>query len=194
MSAATARIELSRERLRLAMNPPPEPERPRTERPFVDRVMAWPVLNDVLESLRHWWAAHPLRPVGLVAGEAVNAVARPVALRHPWLLVLGAAAVGGALAYGRPWRWVLRSTLFAGLVPQLASRVASSLPIESWMTTVGAMMSTPTPRRRTAATATGTTSPTSPMAATSPTPSVPPVQPRAQSATAAPAFADATVP
>ena len=90
MSAATARIELSRERLRLAMDPPPEPERPRTERPFVDRVMAMPILNDVLESLRHWWAAHPMRPIGLVAGEAVNAVARPVALRHPWLLVLGA--------------------------------------------------------------------------------------------------------
>jgi hypothetical protein len=180
MSAAIARIELSRERLRLAMDPPPAPAAPRTERPLLDRVLAWPLLHDVLESLRHWWSVHPLRPVGAVAAEAVGAVARPVALRHPWLLVLGAAAVGGALAWGRPWRWLLRSTLFAGLVPQLASRVASSLPIESWMTTVGAMMSTP-PRRR----------------ATTPTPAPPPgarATPEAPAEAAAPAFAEASVP
>ena len=176
MSAATARIELSRERLRLAMDPPPEPPRPRTERPFVDRVLAWPVLTDVLEAVRPWGSAHPMRPVGLMASEAANAAARPVAQRHPWLLVLGAAVVGGALAYGRPWRWLLRSTLFAGLVPQIASRVASSLPLESWMTTVGAMMSSPPPRRNSAA----QPAPRSPAAP--------------QPAAAAPAYADATVP
>jgi len=177
VSAATVRIELSRERLRLAMDPPPEPVTPRTERPLLDRVLAWPVLHDVLESVRHWWSIHPLRPVGLVAGEAASAVARPVALRHPWLLVLGAAAVGGALAWSRPWRWLLRSTLFAGLVPQLASRVASSLPIESWMSTVGAMMSTP-PRRR----ANPSSAEPSPASSAPPTPA------------AAPAYSDATVP
>lgn len=151
MSAGTDRIELSRERLRLAMTPPPAPARSQTALPWLDRLKAWPILDDVLASLRHWWAAHPLRPVGLVAGEAAGAVVRPVALRHPYALVLGAAAVGGALAWTRPWRWLLRSTLFAGLVPQLASRVASSLPLESWMTTVSAMMSAP-PKRRAATT------------------------------------------
>ena len=176
MSAATARIELSRERLRLAMDPPPEPPSPpRAHRPLIDRVLAWPILHDVLESVGHWWSSHPLRPVGLVAGEAADAVARPVAHRHPWLLVLGAAAVGGALAWGRPWRWLLRSTLFAGLAPQIAARVAGSLPIESWMTTVGAMMQS-SPRRR------GTSEP-------------PPVQPSVDTPTAAaPMTAGETVP
>ncbi len=150
MSAGTDRIELSRARLRLAMTPPPAPARSQQARPWLDRMRTLPILEDVLASLRHWWSAHPLRPVGLVAGEAAGAVMRPVALRHPYALVLGAAVAGGVLAWARPWRWLLRSTLFAGLVPQLASRVASSLPLESWMTTVGAMMSAP-PKRRAAA-------------------------------------------
>ena len=149
MSAGIDRLELSRARLRLAMTPPPAPARSQTAHSWLDRLTAWPILDDVAASLRQWWSAHPLRPVGLVAGEAAGAVMRPVALRHPYALVLGAAAVGGALAWARPWRWLLRSTLFAGLVPQLASRVASSLPLESWMSTVGAMMSAP-PKRRAA--------------------------------------------
>jgi hypothetical protein len=147
VSGATARLELSRERLRLAMDPPPDPAEKQRAHGWTDSLRAWPVVREVLDSVRHWWSIHPLRPVGLVAGEAAGAVVRPVAQRHPWLLVLGAAVVGAALAWGRPWRWLLRSTLFAGLVPQLASRVASSLPIDAWMRTVGAMMSTPAKRR-----------------------------------------------
>ena len=36
--------------------------------------------SDVLESVRHWWSAHPMRPVGLVASEAANAGALPALL------------------------------------------------------------------------------------------------------------------
>ena len=197
MTAATARIELSRERLRLAMNPPPEPAAPRTERPVVDRLLAWPILHDVLDSVRQWWSSHPMRPVGLMASEATAAVVTPVAQRHPWLLMLGAAAVGAALVSARPWRWLLRSTLLAGLVPQVASRVARSLPIESWMTTVSAMMSAQPARR---AQGQNAAQPATPRAARQTTPgSAPAAQPTSPSRTPEPAvpaqaFAGASVP
>jgi hypothetical protein len=123
-----------------------------------------------------------------MAGEAAEAVARPFALRHPWLLVIGSAAVGAALVSSRPWRWVLRSTLLAGLAPQLASRLARSLPIESWMSTVSAMMSKPAARRAAPTNATTTaTPPTTPTASTPPPTTAKPVS-------SPPVYAGATAP
>ena len=62
-------------------------------------------------------------------------------------LMLVAGVAGAGLAWTRPWRWIFRSALFAGLVPQLVARFASSLPIESWMSMVGASMSQRRPAR-----------------------------------------------
>ena len=145
MSEARDRIETSRARLRLAMTPraPDMPAKhPSSSPSWLDRLGALPLVHSVVDSVGSWWSHHPLRPITEVAGEASSAMVKPVAKRHPLALVAGAALVGAALAWTRPWRWVFRSALFAGLVPQLASRVVSHLPIEAWMTMVGSALST----------------------------------------------------
>ena len=145
MTAALARLEASRRRLREAMrpaSPTPSATGPNAAgRTWHRRLRELPVIALVADALGAWWSQNPLRPVALVAAEAVNAVAKPLALRHPVALVLAAGAVGVALAWARPWRWALRSALFAGLVPQVASRVVASLPVESWLTLLGAALS-----------------------------------------------------
>jgi hypothetical protein len=153
-SDAAARIELTRERLRLAMSPPPPPDRgrpndgtvPFLDRTFFDRVKQWPVLGVVVDALESWWTHHPLRPMAHVAVEASNAVVQPLARRNPIALVAAAALVGAGLVWSKPWRWIFSSALFAGLVPQVASKVVSNLPIESWMTMVGAALAQPRAR------------------------------------------------
>lgn len=150
MTAALDKLQVSRERMRLAMLPPPAPEPPAPRLPgdpwaqpreWVHRLREFRYVNEVVSFVETWWATHPMRPVLHVAEEAGNAVARPVAQRSPLTLVLGAAAVGAGLAWVRPWRLLFRSALFAGLVPQLASRLVSRLPLESWMSMAGSMVS-----------------------------------------------------
>ena len=145
MTAALARLEASRARLREAMRPPtPAPSvdgRDAAGRSWLRRLRELPVIGIVADALHGWWSQNPLRPVALVAAEVSNAVAKPLAQQHPIGLVLVAGMVGAALAWARPWRWVLRSALFAGLVPQVASRVVAKLPIESWLTLLGATLS-----------------------------------------------------
>lgn len=120
---------------------------------WLHRLGALPLIHAVVESVESWWSHHPLRPVGEMASEASSAVVKPIAQRNPFALVLVAALVGAGLAWSRPWRWIFRSALFAGLVPQLASRVASNLPIESWMAMLGSALSVN--RRSAAATPSG---------------------------------------
>jgi hypothetical protein len=143
MSDAALRIELTRERLRRAMLPAPIPEEEGIADhapPLFDRIKHFPLIGVVLEALDGWWSNHPLRPVAQVAVEASNAVVQPLAKRSPLALVVGAAVVGAALVWSRPWRWLFGSALFAGLVPQVATRVVSNLPIESWMTMLSAAL------------------------------------------------------
>ncbi|MES3012420.1 MAG: hypothetical protein V4750_01660 [Pseudomonadota bacterium] len=151
MSEAIDRIETSRARLKLAMSPPPPAADQRTRapaQPWLHRLTDLPLVSAVIESVTAWWSHHPLRPVAQVANEASSAVVRPLAQRNPLTLVLVAGVIGAGLAWTRPWRWIFRSALFAGLVPQLASRVVSSLPIESWMTMAGASMARQQPASR----------------------------------------------
>ena len=62
-----------------------------------------------------------------VSGVA-TVVLQPVAQRHPYGLVAGAAAVGAALVLVRPWRWFSPSALLAaGVLPRLISEVVASL-------------------------------------------------------------------
>lgn len=148
MSVAIDRIEASRQRLLAAMTPPPAPVASpgvshdhNVLHTFAERVKAMPTMAAIIESVESWWARHPLRPLGTVAGEASRAVAAPIAARHPFYLVLGAAVAGAALVRVRPWRWLFGSALFAGLLPQLATRVVASLPLESWLSVAGSTLS-----------------------------------------------------
>ncbi len=87
----------------------------------------------LIEAVAQWWAQHPLRLATMVAADAAGAVVRPMAQRNPLGLVLGALLVGGALAWSRPWRWLLTPALLAGLVPQVFSRLMALVPPQSWM-------------------------------------------------------------
>ncbi len=143
-AAALERVERSRERLRRAMLPPSAAPRA-APGSSVQRLREWPLVAELLDALAAWWWQHPLRPISQRAGEASNALARPLAQRHPLLLVLVAGLVGAGLAWSRPWRWIFGSALFAGLVPQFAARVVARLPLESWLTMLGAQLARPAP-------------------------------------------------
>ena len=75
-----------------------------------------------------------------MAWEAANAVAKPMAQRHPVPLALAAVAFGGLLAYSRPWRWILKPALLAGLLAQLSAKLVSEVPLQSWMSLVTAAL------------------------------------------------------
>ena len=145
MTAALARLEASRARLREAMRPaafaPSAVGKEAGARSWLQRLRELPVIRLVDDALGAWWSQSPLRPFALVAASASNAVVKPVARSYPVALVLVAGVVGAALAWARPWRWALRSALFAGVVPQVASRVVAKLPIESWLTLLGVALS-----------------------------------------------------
>ncbi len=139
------RLQASRARLRDAMTPPPAPPAPPPTAP--NSVQRWlrslrnlPVVGDVAESLSDWWSKHPFRPVAKVASDASTAAVAPVAQRHPLLLVSMAAAAGALLLKAAPWKWAVRSVLYAGLVPQVASKIVSKLPVESWFTVLGTLL------------------------------------------------------
>lgn len=147
-AAAKMRLELSRQKLSAAMQPAPEPPpsvsaRTRSSRvePFMQKLHEVPWFAEVLSSVQAWWQQHPLRPISRVAGEASQAVITPIAKRSPWSFVAVSAVVGAGLAYSRPWRWIFRSAIFAGLLPQIAKRVVRRIPVESLVSMASTLMS-----------------------------------------------------
>lgn len=93
----------------------------------------------VVEALQGWWKQHPLHATGTLVGDALQAVVRPMARRHPLGLVVGALLVGGLLVSGRAWRWILTPTLLAGLVPQLLTKAVALVPAQSWLAVLDAL-------------------------------------------------------
>ena len=137
---AIERIDVSRARLRLAMQPKPAPQtNESTTGPlaWLARLRHQPSIAVIVDALQSWWSRHPLRPLLQVATEATNAVAKPIAQHNPVTLVVAAGLLGVVLAWSRPWRWALKPALFAGLMPQLVSRVIANLPLESWLAAFG---------------------------------------------------------
>ena len=151
------RLARSRERLRQVLAPPPRPAADNSAggsgKSWEQRLRDIPGIATALDVVKVWWQQHPLHAVSIVAGEVGRTTLRPVARRHPYALVGVALLAGALLAWARPWRWALRSALFAGLAPQVASRVVASLPIKSWLTVLGTLFSTPPGGSRSAAAA-----------------------------------------
>lgn len=137
-STALARLVLSRDRLRSEMLMRSAPKRFAADggegHPNLqERLKSLPVVGVVFEALASWWSSHPLNAVSSVAAGAVRAAIEPMAQRNPLTLMLLAVVFGGALVATRPWRWLLKPALFAGLVPQLVSKLVAQVPLESWM-------------------------------------------------------------
>lgn len=145
--SAVERIELSRARLRLAMQPPPAA--PASEatglHAWFERLKGQPSIAVIIDALQSWWSRHPVRPLMQMATEATNAVAKPIAAHNPLALVAVAGLIGIVFAWSRPWRWALKPALFAGLLPQLVSRVVSHLPVDSWLAALGPAAPRPRP-------------------------------------------------
>ncbi len=100
---------------------------------LLDKAMTVPGVAIVVDAMQSWWRYHPWRAVGAVAADAGRVAVGPVANRHPVVLVLASAVVGALLLRWGPWRWAAKRTLVAGFVPRLATRVAASVPMESWL-------------------------------------------------------------
>lgn len=98
-----------------------------------ERLEGMPGLGAAFVALQAWWAQNPMRASFVVAHEIAAATLRPIARRHPFALVSIAMLIGVALAWARPWRGAVQSALFADMVPRVASRLFTSLPIEAWM-------------------------------------------------------------
>ena len=138
---AIERLALSRERLRSTMLPAPRKAHASPlgsgvdtmARSLVERIREMPGATPVLEALETWWQQHPLRTAALVASDAARKFAAPLAERNPVGLVAAAVVVGALLALSKPWRWLLRPAIFAGLVPAIATRVMRQMPVESWL-------------------------------------------------------------
>lgn len=127
---ATERLALSRERIRQAMlrpgasAAPTDREQPANTSPdWLVRLRGMPAVSLLMTVFDGWWARQPLRLALTVAAQTGTVILQPTAQKHPFKLVLAAAAAGGLLAALRPWRWIPTSALLAGLVPQLVSEV-----------------------------------------------------------------------
>jgi hypothetical protein len=139
VASATERLAQTRQRLQIALAETIEAKRPRAalsdhaSPAWMDELKAIPGVGIVVQALSAWWAKYPLNAASAMAFDAANAVAKPLATRHPVSLVLAAAMLGGLLAYSRPWRWILKPALFAGLMAQLSAKLVAQVPLQSWM-------------------------------------------------------------
>ena len=139
------RLTLSRERLREAMR---NKTAQRSSSPsagagataWLDSLKAIPGAGVVVEAVRSWWAQHPLRVASMVAADATKSVLQPMAEKNPLGLVLGALVLGGLLAWSRPWRWLIKPALFAGLLPQLVSKALAHVPSRSWLAVLASLI------------------------------------------------------
>jgi hypothetical protein len=139
VESATARLAASRQRLQIALRETIEANQPRvaasghTSPAWMDELKALPGIGIVVQALNAWWAKYPLNAASTMAFDAANSVAKPLASRHPIPLVLAALVFGGLLAWSRPWRWILKPALFAGLMAQLSAKLVAQVPLQSWM-------------------------------------------------------------
>jgi hypothetical protein len=104
---------------------------------WMDRLRTAPVIGVVVDAASAWWANHPVQPAASLAHGVVKDTLAPFARRHPLLVVGGAFLAGVALVRWRPWRWLIKPALFAGLGSQILTRVIASVPLESVFEAVG---------------------------------------------------------
>ena len=101
--------------------------------PWLDSLKSLPLAGIVIDALSGWWAQHPLRIAVVVGAGAAKALAQPIAERNPLGLVVGAAVLGAVVVWSRPWRWLLKPALFAGLAPQLLQQALARLPVQPFI-------------------------------------------------------------
>ncbi len=111
--------------------------------PWLAGLRSTPGRSALLDALLAWWGYHPMRMYGVLASRAAETLARPVASRHPYGLVLSAAVIGALLVWSRPWRWIVKPALFAGLLPVLARATLRQMPLHAWLAALSSLMKRP---------------------------------------------------
>jgi hypothetical protein len=142
---ASERLILSRERICQAMRDQVSPNSG-VSKPgagastWLDFLTSTPGANVLRQAVNAWWTAHPLRVVCMSAAGAIKTLVEPLAQRHPIGLTAGAAVVGAIVVQIRPWRWLLKPVLFAGLLPQIVVTAAAQVPAKSWIKMLASLM------------------------------------------------------
>ena len=87
---------------------------------------AIPVIGPLLNEAVRWWDEHPLRALADLFARPDATATAPLTQRHPWALLIGAAAAGALLMWARPWRFaILRRAVYSGILPQVMTSVLS---------------------------------------------------------------------
>ena len=142
---ASERLEDSRQRLRIALLQSTNGKRVTdtmsrgSSALWVEQLKSMPVIGSAVRSLDTWWAQTPLNAATATVFYSANTVAKPIASRHPFYVVMVAAVAGAVLARTRPWRWILKPALFAGLAVRLSSNLVTRVPLQSWITLLTAL-------------------------------------------------------
>ena len=144
---ACARLEQTREALRLALGELAKPAAPVLQRPSTGwmgalwrRLKTTPGTRTVVQGVTNWAEHSPLSGVAAFAFAAVNAALRPIAQRGPLRLVLVAMAIGGVLTWSRPWRRIVTPAMVAAVLPQLVLNAVGGMPRLSWMAFLSALV------------------------------------------------------
>jgi hypothetical protein len=127
--SAAARLARSRERMSFWLAEDNGSSRANGRSDAIDHAPHAPasVGGIVGEVVGEWWAEHPLHTSATLALAASRTAIVPMVKRHPAAVLGSAAAVGAALVWARPWRWLLRPALILGIASQLAARTMTRM-------------------------------------------------------------------
>ena len=98
--------------------------------PWLQGLRRNPLAAIAIDAIDAWWTRQPAQLALHGLGATARTVIAPQLQRRP-VVVLGVAVAGGALlVWLRPWRWLWRPAMLAGLVSQIAvhslARVAAA--------------------------------------------------------------------
>lgn len=124
------RLEASRGRIRqaLAEAAGPGDRTAGASSAWREELRSLPGAELLLGLLDQWWSQHPLRTACLAATAVLHAAVEPLVRRHPLRSLIGALLLGGMLVWLRPWRWVIVTTLLAGLLQRLVVGAVRAAP------------------------------------------------------------------
>lgn len=80
------------------------------------------------EAVNQWLTEHPIKLASEALGDVAKSVVSPIAQRNPILFVASAVVVGGVLVWAKPWSWLLKPAIIAGLIPQLVAKAIAYAP------------------------------------------------------------------
>ena len=113
-SSAKERLVASRQHIRselmLIAHPPAKPTffaRPGSLSDKLQGVLLdLPGVAPVSNAIGDWWADHPARQAGAVAGRVSATLVQPVAREYPRSVLVVAGVIGASLVLAKPWRWL----------------------------------------------------------------------------------------